>query len=336
MLEEGKSDYTTTPTTKDAQDADVITIGGHVFQVRLETIKNDNGSFFIFRATEIITKDVFEFKRDEKSLLAMNWPNSSMESVKKFLTSVIFDADVEMTVKYGFIKSKQDEDNENNDNNADDNKEEKKEEFDDDFVLSVDYDEGDDMVILIQLEYKWMKQNWRLDLKYVPQDEVKRLKVLVKDLREEIDKLKSFQSGFTGMITMWSGNKSEIPEGWALCDGNNGTPNLTNRFILGSNSSVSNVKNTGGSTTHTHNITVNGHRLTINEMPSHRHTVCTYNKCGDTYGSQDASRYKSCADTQETILTNGVGGSQAHSHSASSNSREHMPPYYILGFIMKM
>ena len=65
-------------------------------------------------------------------------------------------------VKYGFIKSKQDEHNEDNDNNADDNKE--KEDFDDDFVLSVDYDEGDDMVMLIELEYKWMKQNWRLDL----------------------------------------------------------------------------------------------------------------------------------------------------------------------------
>ena len=32
-------------------------------------------------------------------------------------------------------------------------------------------------------------------------------------------------------IIMWSGLLSEIPPGWALCDGNNATPNLTNRFI---------------------------------------------------------------------------------------------------------
>jgi hypothetical protein len=33
-----------------------------------------------------------------------------------------------------------------------------------------------------------------------------------------------------GMIIMWYG-KEEIPEGWALCDGSNGTPDLRNRFI---------------------------------------------------------------------------------------------------------
>jgi len=34
-------------------------------------------------------------------------------------------------------------------------------------------------------------------------------------------------------IIMWSGLLSEIPPGWALCDGTNGTPNLRNRFIYG-------------------------------------------------------------------------------------------------------
>ncbi|EGW42612.1 hypothetical protein [Bilophila sp. 4_1_30] len=37
----------------------------------------------------------------------------------------------------------------------------------------------------------------------------------------------------TGFIGMWSGSASTIPTGWALCDGTNGTPNLTDRFILG-------------------------------------------------------------------------------------------------------
>ena len=36
----------------------------------------------------------------------------------------------------------------------------------------------------------------------------------------------------SGIITMWSG--SEIPEGWALCDGSEGTPDLRNRFVVGS------------------------------------------------------------------------------------------------------
>lgn len=41
----------------------------------------------------------------------------------------------------------------------------------------------------------------------------------------------------TGGIIMWSGSSSDIPTGWALCNGSNGTPNLTNRFIVGAGNS---------------------------------------------------------------------------------------------------
>ena len=35
-----------------------------------------------------------------------------------------------------------------------------------------------------------------------------------------------------GEIKMWSGTVSNIPEGWHLCDGTKGTPDLTDRFII--------------------------------------------------------------------------------------------------------
>ncbi|RWZ87322.1 MAG: tail fiber protein [Hydrotalea sp. AMD] len=35
-----------------------------------------------------------------------------------------------------------------------------------------------------------------------------------------------------GGIIMWSG--STVPTGWHICDGTNGTPNLIDRFIVGS------------------------------------------------------------------------------------------------------
>jgi hypothetical protein len=38
-----------------------------------------------------------------------------------------------------------------------------------------------------------------------------------------------------GMIVMWSGTAETIPEGWAICDGTNGTPNLIDKFIKASN-----------------------------------------------------------------------------------------------------
>lgn len=37
----------------------------------------------------------------------------------------------------------------------------------------------------------------------------------------------------SGVIVMWSGSSDNIPEGWFLCNGDNGTPDLRDRFIVG-------------------------------------------------------------------------------------------------------
>jgi len=57
-----------------------------------------------------------------------------------------------------------------------------------------------------------------------------------------------------GVIVAWSGVLSSIPSGWLLCDGNNGTPNLIDRFLQGITTSSTNPGTTGGS----HTKTVNG------------------------------------------------------------------------------
>lgn len=36
-----------------------------------------------------------------------------------------------------------------------------------------------------------------------------------------------------GVIVMWSGTLATVPSGWALCDGQNGTPDLRDKFIKG-------------------------------------------------------------------------------------------------------
>ena len=51
----------------------------------------------------------------------------------------------------------------------------------------------------------------------------------------------------TGSIIMWSGSIGAIPSGYYLCDGNNGTPDLRDRFVVGSGNSYA-VGNTGGFT----------------------------------------------------------------------------------------
>jgi len=54
-----------------------------------------------------------------------------------------------------------------------------------------------------------------------------------------------------GGIISWSGSIATIPSNYALCDGNNGTPDLRNRFIIGAGDTY-NVAAVGGSNDHTH------------------------------------------------------------------------------------
>lgn len=44
----------------------------------------------------------------------------------------------------------------------------------------------------------------------------------------------------TGGIIMWSGTTASIPAGWSLCDGSNGTPDLTDKFIISVSSAAEN------------------------------------------------------------------------------------------------
>lgn len=50
----------------------------------------------------------------------------------------------------------------------------------------------------------------------------------------------------TGLIAMWSGAADAIPAGFALCNGENGTPDLRGRFVVGAGNSDYPVGATGG------------------------------------------------------------------------------------------
>jgi hypothetical protein len=49
----------------------------------------------------------------------------------------------------------------------------------------------------------------------------------------------------SGAILVWSGAISAVPAGYTLCNGQNGTPNLQNSFVVGAGNSFS-VNATGG------------------------------------------------------------------------------------------
>ena len=69
----------------------------------------------------------------------------------------------------------------------------------------------------------------------------------------------------TGVIVMWSGAISAIPSGWVICDGNNSTPDLTDRFVIHADADSSGTRNVGASG--------GAHSVTVAEgnLPSHTH-----------------------------------------------------------------
>jgi microcystin-dependent protein len=117
-----------------------------------------------------------------------------------------------------------------------------------------------------------------------------------------------------GGIIIWSGASNNIPSGWVLCDGNNSTPDLRNRFVLGAGNSYS-VGAQGGATTHT---------LTVDEIPAHTHTyIDQYVVINAGYRPWPANN-NDC--NNRNIDSGSTGGGQAHNN---------MPPYYALCYIMK-
>ena len=151
-----------------------------------------------------------------------------------------------------------------------------------------------------------------------------------------------------GSILPWYGNLNSIPSGFALCNGQNGTPDLRNRFLVGAGNAYS-LGATGGADWVT---------LTSGQMPSHAHSRGSMNitgyfpldylarggdisangafyKTGITGASQsrsgaawgDVTYVYFDASRSWTGTTSWEGGNQAH---------ENRPPYYALYYIMKL
>ncbi len=79
-----------------------------------------------------------------------------------------------------------------------------------------------------------------------------------------------------GTIVMYTGRVSDIPAGWALCNGENDTPDLNDRFIIGTIIGDE-IGNTGGSATPTmpdHNHSMgHDHPMWHNHPMGHDHSI---------------------------------------------------------------
>ena len=127
----------------------------------------------------------------------------------------------------------------------------------------------------------------------------------------------------TGLIAMWSGSNAAIPAGWALCDGSNGTPNLRDRFIVGSGSTYA-TGNTGGADSKT-TSSAGGHNHSGSTVSISTTSENGYVSSGPQTGFEQQSNITSITATPT------ISGDGAHTHTVDVR-----PKYYALAYIMKV
>lgn len=117
--------------------------------------------------------------------------------------------------------------------------------------------------------------------------------------------------------TQGIGKAGGLWNGWAICNGNNGTDNFDGQVLIGYGERYSTVGQFVGAEKHT---------LTINEIPAHSHTVNSIKKYNALFGANgfyDRSEGASSAN----ITTETEGGGEAHNI---------MQPSMVILIIMKL
>lgn len=157
-----------------------------------------------------------------------------------------------------------------------------------------------------------------------------------------------------GGIIMWSGAVVDIDDGWQLCDGTNGTPNLRDKFVVGAGTTYA-VGATGGSkdaiaVTHGHTAIFSGSEMGVHghniSDPGHVHnTQGTFLNYGATPNSSGVLVQSGgttptlSASTGVTVVAATAGtpsGIVAVDNGGASGTNANLPPYYALAYIMCM
>lgn len=172
-----------------------------------------------------------------------------------------------------------------------------------------------------------------------------------------------------GVIVGWAGEIGDVPEGWSLCDGTNGTPDYSGKFILGAGGGFT-QNTTGGSLTIGEaaavETTTGGRSLTIAQLPIHDHGGDTgeadddhfHYTAGTPGGGEGIATSWAPGNTNNYILQGGTadtsktslavnphthpipaaGSGDPHDHPVTFPVHDHTavrPPYYVQAYIMR-
>lgn len=145
-----------------------------------------------------------------------------------------------------------------------------------------------------------------------------------------------------GSIIPWYGSPGNIPDGFALCDGKNGTPDLRDRFLVGAGNAYK-LGDIGGE---------NSVKLAATQIGNHYHAFGSYGSNNGWFprlpsyatfpmppgsgrawwnGKGDWRGFQGPFATQSLDLVTSLAIS-----TAAQEAHENRPPYYALHYIMKL
>lgn len=175
-------------------------------------------------------------------------------------------------------------------------------------------------------------------------------------IQDQLDALHLGKVPVKGII-LYSGSIGSIPSNFQVCNGTNGTPNLANQIIYGTNTEGQ-LGDTGGTNNaniqdHTHNFTHGHSGSSLAADGAHSHT---YQSSGDWTGSASSDLGIGGLDAaiDRTVVTSAAG---SHGHTTTINNDntdlgnaldpvtsgaagdgvgDNLPPYYRLAHIMRL
>jgi len=132
-----------------------------------------------------------------------------------------------------------------------------------------------------------------------------------------------------GGVIMFNAAFATIPVNYQLCDGTNGTPDMTNQFVYGTNTEGQ-LLDSGGSA----DAIVVSHIHTMDNSGSHNHSFTAQQPIGGNTDDGGAPDQRSTSQGSNT----GNGGNHQHTinSTGSSGSGANLPPYIKMAFIQRM
>ena len=156
-----------------------------------------------------------------------------------------------------------------------------------------------------------------------------------------------------GGIIMWSGAISAIPTNFNLCNGNNGTPDLRNKFIVGATSDSSDTTYPGlqpGATGGDKDAILVSHSHTTNTIIEHQNVGNAAKSLQGNLGidafingtgifENTGANSNFIDNTGAANHSNTVTMDARHRHGTDtqgeSATNKNLPPYYALAYIMR-